>query len=403
MEPVAAVLSGVPNGIGGLGVHSLAVITALARGETEIHALGLSCQNGFFSTDAFRVVVGHASPRLLPSWVLRYSWWRRYPGNYQFKRDCRLGYWAQKEVAQLQPSRCYVFTQVGLEVLSWARKNNIPAALDNPNGHIRHYKAVLERESRRWLKTSYRGHPTEAMIERIEEEYELADRIRVSSDWAKESLVAYGVPEKKISIIPQPLDLKRFQPCAPRKQRGGPLRVCYVGNLNLAKGVHYLLRAIRRVGPQKVSLEIVGSTGNRPTRKFFEEERKGVNVQSAPGDPVPAYHRAEVFVLPSLHDGFGFVVAEAMACGLPVIVTEDCGSASWIKDRKTGWVVPSANEEALADALSDAMRHRDELQDMGSLARSDVERLADPSCLKQLRDWVFQPEYFVGDHLHNNS
>jgi glycosyltransferase involved in cell wall biosynthesis len=151
-----------------------------------------------------------------------------------------------------------------------------------------------------------------------------------------------------------------------------------------------------------VSLEIVGATGNRTTRKFFEEECKGLRVRAAPGDPVPAYHRAEVFVLPSLHDGFGFVVAEAMACGLPVIVTEDCGAASWVREGRTGWIVPSASVDALVDALSDAMRRRKELPTMGSVARTDVELLAGPSRLNHLRDWFYRGIKPNGNHSHDN-
>ena len=71
------------------------------------------------------------------------------------------------------------------------------------------------------------------------------------------------------------------------------------------------------------------------------------------------------------NDGFGFVVAEAMACGLPVIVTRDAGAAEWV-EAGCGWSVPSADADALAAALNDAIDRRGELPEMGARARASV-------------------------------
>jgi glycosyltransferase involved in cell wall biosynthesis len=90
-----------------------------------------------------------------------------------------------------------------------------------------------------------------------------------------------------------------------------------------------------------------------------------------PQDPVPVYQRAELLVFPSLHDGFGFVVAEAMACGLPVIVTRDAGASEWVTP-ECGWIVPAADSEAIAAALTDAMSRRSDLTEMGARARAAV-------------------------------
>lgn len=385
-----AIVYGVPAGGGGLGLQAASAITALAAGESTVHAFGPGRVDVWPLPGGVPEVVWHESPPALPAWMLRYTFWRWYQGHYQLQCDSRLGSWARREIERLQPERCYVFTQVGLEVLKWTRSRNVPSVLDNPNGHIRHYREVFIREAGRWFGAKHLGHPTEAMVERVEEEYELADRIRVSSRWAKDSMVSYGVPADKIQVVAQPLDLLRFQPNGERSVADGPLRVCYTGNLNLAKGFPYLMRAMKMLGDDQVRLEIVGATGNRPTKILFEKERQGLKLDSAPGDPVPAYRRAEVFVLPSLHDGFGFVVAEAMACGLPVIVTKDCGAAGWVRHGETGWIVPSGRVDALANALSDALHRRAELKEMGRLARIEVEQRADAACLTHLREWVYQ-------------
>jgi glycosyltransferase involved in cell wall biosynthesis len=385
-----AIVYGVPAGGGGLGLQAASAITAFATGESIVHAFGPGRVEVWPLPGGVPDVVWHESPPSLPAWMLRYSWWRWYQGHYQLQCDRRLGSWARQQIERLQPERCYVFTQVGLETLRWARRAGVPTVLDNPNGHLRFFRSVCERESLRWNGRKYKNHPSRAMLERVEEEYELADRIRVSSEWAKNSMIQHGVRADKIEVISQPLNLKRFSPPDSTMDAEGPLRVCYVGSMDLRKGFLYLLRSIKLVGSERVNLEIVGATGDRSCRLLLEREKIGLQLKHAAGNPVPAYHRSEVFVLPSLEDGFGFVVAEAMACGLPVIVTEDCGAAGWVRHGETGWIIPSGRVDALADALNDALRRRAELKEMGRLARADVEERADPACLNHLREWVYQ-------------
>lgn len=385
-----AIVYGARAGVGGLGLQASTAIASLAESEFAVHCFGPGKDISWPLSATSPSITWHESEEIIPAWAFRYTWWRWHHGNYQLQRDRLFGSWAKRQLEKLRPQLCYVFTQVGLESLKWARANGIPTVLDNPNGHIRHYREVCVRESKRWCGSVYRGHPTEAMVERVEEEYALADRIRVSSVWARNSMTARGVPASKVEVVPQPINLTRFQPGANGHGRQGPLRVCFVGELNLAKGFVYLLRAIKSLGSERAHLEIVGATGTRPTRRLLEQESKDVALTSAPGDPVPAYHRAEVLVLPSLHDGFGFVVAEAMASGLPVIVTDDSGASCLIRNGENGWIVPSGEIEPLSSALNEALSRRDALFEMGRQARSSVEQFASLNCLVALRTWVLE-------------
>jgi UDP-glucose:(heptosyl)LPS alpha-1,3-glucosyltransferase len=184
--------------------------------------------------------------------------------------------------------------------------------------------------------------------------------------------------------------LKRYHPPAVRLQQDGPLRLCFVGSLDFRKGFVYLLRAMRLIGPSRVSLEIVGATGDRYCAKLLAREGAGLNIKYAPGNPVSAYHQAELFVLPTLEDGSPFAVAEAMACGLPVIVTDSCGSAEWVRSGQSGWVVRAAHPEALAAAMEDALNRRRDLISMGLLARQDVEHRAGASCFSNISEWAYR-------------
>jgi glycosyltransferase involved in cell wall biosynthesis len=123
------------------------------------------------------------------------------------------------------------------------------------------------------------------------------------------------------------------------------------------------------------------------SRRLFQRERQGLQVEASPGDPRPVYQRSELFVLPSLEDGFGLVVGEAMACGLPVVVTDQCGAAAWVEPGRTGWLVPAGREQALAEVLEEAIRRRAELPCMGERARAAVEAHVAADPLARLRTW----------------
>lgn len=386
-ERRVAVVYGSPAGSGGLGLQVASAVTALARGDGRVHALGPG-RAEVWGLEEEPAAEWHVAPEVVPRWLSLYTPYRWRAGRRQLLYDTRMGRWAAGQVARLRPARCYAFTGVALETLRWARSAGVPAVLDSPNGHIAAFARVYRREARRWCGGAWHGHPAPGAVARIEKEYALADRIRVSSAWAKGSLVAGGVPAEKVRVIAQPVNLRRFRPPAARPPASGPLRVCYVGTLDQRKGFVYLLEAARKVGADRVELEIVGSTGDRCSRAILERHGAGVVRGCAPGDPLPAYHRAELFVLPSLEEGFGFVAAEAMACGLPVVATDQCGAAEWVQPGRTGWIVPAGDADALTHALEEALRIRPDLPEMGRHAREEAERHS-ASALTSLRDWFY--------------
>jgi glycosyltransferase involved in cell wall biosynthesis len=292
-------------------------------------------------------------------------------------------------VERIRPQSCYLFTQVARETLRWARAEGVPTVIDNPNGHIRNFQQVCEKEELRWFGRTSKQHPSPAMVERVEEEYELVDRVRVYSEWGRRSMTRFGVPDDKIHVLRQTINLERYRPPADRPKIAGPMRVCYVGSLDLRKGFPYLLQAIRAVGARHIKLDIVGATGDRHCAQLFERERAGLTVECAPGDSLAAYQRAELLVVPTLEDGLPFVLVEGLACGLPVVVTKEAGAAECVQPGRSGWVIPAAQVEPLAAALHDALRRRQDLWEMGQQARADVERYAGPAQLRQLSNWFY--------------
>jgi glycosyltransferase involved in cell wall biosynthesis len=271
------------------------------------------------------------------------------------------------------PTAVYAFAEVGLETLRWAAARGILTIIDNPTGDVRHFRAAAAWEYARWASGAFVDHPSPAMVRRSVEEYALASRIRVASSFSKASMMEQGVPAEKIDVVPYPIDVVRFLPPEARAVPSGPLRVCSVAAITFAKGFQYLLEAARAVGASQVHVELVGGTTSRPARAALARLRAGLDVVAGPAaNLVEAYHRAELFVLPTLHDGYGFVVAEAMACGLPVVVTDTCGARDLIEDGVTGWVVPAGETAPLVDVLRSALSDRERLHAMGAAAREAV-------------------------------
>jgi glycosyltransferase involved in cell wall biosynthesis len=382
-----AFVYGTRAGVGGLGTQSANAAASLASDGITVHALGPGYVNRWPLANGESRIQWHDAPAL-SSFRAKYLWPHSSPGRLQFARDIQLGRWAADKANQINPKLCYAFTQVGLDTLKWAKRNAVPSALESPNGHIRNFLEVYEQEAARWCGVKFRGHPSHEMVSRVEEEYETADRIRVSSEWSKKTMVERGIPADKIDVLQQPVDLNRFRPADKSGDCKGPLRLCFVGSLDLRKGFVYLLQAMRLIGPDRTELEIVGATGSRSDAKLFARERRGLNVTAAAGDPLTAYHRAELFVLPTLEDGSPFAAAEAMACGLPVVVTDTCGAAEWVKQGTTGWIVSPRDSESLARALEAAFERRSDLRNMGEIARADTERRAGPQCFAAFREWV---------------
>jgi glycosyltransferase involved in cell wall biosynthesis len=358
-----------PDGGGGLGHFSAEALAAAAPAVARLFAFGPL--PGGSVPDS---VTLEAPPLSLANWRRQYTWRRYLHGRYQYETDTRFGRWLAGRLSRVHMDRAYLFTQIARESLTSLRDRGVPTILDNPNGHIAHYRLAVRRECERWVKWPYWGHPCAAMVARVESEYSLASVIRVASPWARQQLVTMGVAAEKVVVVPPRIDIDRFHPTSAAPALEGPLRLVFVGSVSLGKGFPYLLTAMHQLGASRVRLEVVGATGDPWSRRLFETLARGLQVNAAPGDPRAAYAHAEALVLPTVHDGFGLVVGEAMACGLPVVTTDQCGASDWVESGTTGAVVPAGDQDALTGTLAELLRRRRDLAEQGRAAREAVVR-----------------------------
>ena len=190
--------------------------------------------------------------------------------------------------------------------------------------------------------------------ERLDEEIRRADAVLVGSTYASESFVAEGVDPKRMRVVPYGVDLETFTPSESPAAPG--FHVIYAGQLTQRKGIAYLLRGYDKFARADTRLTLVGSIvgSDRPLRPYsglFEH----VAHQTRPA-LAAMYRSAHVFVFPTLIEGMPLVVLEAMACGLPVIVTAN-GPADIVRDGIDGFVVPERDEDAICDRLEHLYRY----------------------------------------------
>jgi glycosyltransferase involved in cell wall biosynthesis len=196
-----------------------------------------------------------------------------------------------------------------------------------------------------------------------------ADRvIAVSSSLRRTVVEEYGADDAKITVIPNGVDVTRFAPIPQseardrlRLQGDGPM-VLYVGAITTSKGIGYLLRAYKLLlsgRSEPVQLILLGDGDYEQRARLLASELDIADsvtfVGKRSNEEIPLWMNAcDLLVLPSLREGFGVVLVEAMACGKPLVATA-CGGPEDIVTPQTGILVPPANEAALAQALRDTL------------------------------------------------
>ncbi|MEI6413872.1 MAG: glycosyltransferase [Pseudomonadota bacterium] len=199
----------------------------------------------------------------------------------------------------------------------------------------------------------------------------LADRLVCPSRFVRDSLPA--AVHGKTVVIPFGADSPRETPGHPVR-KGQPLRVLFAGNVNTRKGIPFLIEAWCRLPPALASQAELVLCGRqfREMAGLLAGIPPGVRAVGFQSAMAAWFESADVFVLPSLMEGSAKAVYEAMAQGLPVIVSSHAGSI--VEHGIDGWVVPPADSEALATALIQLLEDAALRQRLGMAARASAAR-----------------------------
>ena len=206
-------------------------------------------------------------------------------------------------------------------------------------------------------------------------ETRMASHYLVASSFTKRSLVENGIAPESVTVIPYGVDLDRFHPAKTSRPfaETWALRLLFVGRINQRKGVKYLLEALRLLGPANLHLTVCGRVVDDLSLFKPFADQVTIRPSVSASELVEAYQDADLFVFPSIAEGFGQVLLEALACGLPILTTTHTAAPDIIRDGEQGFIVEPRRPDLLAERIAWVMDHPRELEDMKVRARAQAE------------------------------
>ena len=248
-----------------------------------------------------------------------------------------------------QPELVVGWSSYALHTLRRARELGAKTVLDHGSCHIAAQDEILREEySRLGLPGREFAHPK--IIDKELQEYREAEAIVLPSQFSRETFISRGVPAAKLLLAPYGVNLTNFYPVGKPDKT---FRVIHCGQISLRKGVHYLLQAFTELQLPGAELWLIGSLTEefRPLLQRFAS----ASIRHLGPFPEPELHKyysqGSVFCLNSIEDGFGMVLVQAMACGLPVITTTNTGAADAVREGRDGFIIPIRDVAALKEKI----------------------------------------------------
>ena len=280
-----------------------------------------------------------------PDVVSRYGWFERAGRRF-----------AQRVAQHLMRQRLdpnadvfFGFNVASLEVLEHLAGRGVVTIVDQVDPARVEEDLVLSDAERwpGWARLS--GRIGDSYYERLVAEWHTASLVLVKSAFSCDALQQQGVPAEKIIIVPQayegPIASEPRQPSPDQ-----PLHVVWLGKVVLRKGIQYLIQAANQLTDCNVRFTVAGPIGITETALAAAPPSMTFVGRITRDRVSEVYRTADVFVLPALSDDFAITQLEAMAHGVPVIATPNCGDV--VTDGEDGWIVPICDAEALAAAVA---------------------------------------------------
>jgi len=247
----------------------------------------------------------------------------------------------------------YAYEDCALKTFGTAKSNDIKCIYDLPIGYWRAMQSLLNEERTKnpeWAITLGGFNDSDKKRQRKDAELQLADKIYVASSFTKKTLEMYPGKLADIEVIPYgfpPVNTKRkYDDIQNRK-----IRVLFVGGLSQRKGLSYFFEAIKGL-EDKIEATVVGR-GNLDACPALKKALSIVNyIPSLPHDEIlKLMATQDLFIFPSLFEGFGLVITEAMSQGTPVITTDRTCGPDIMNNGIDGWVIKAGETKPIRDLL----------------------------------------------------
>ncbi|MES2307879.1 MAG: glycosyltransferase family 4 protein [Verrucomicrobiota bacterium] len=280
--------------------------------------------------------------------------------------------WASENLSQ-QTKLVYAYEDAAYHSFKRAKAAGLKTVYDLPIGYWKASREIYKEEQDRFpeFASLIQGlQDSEEKLERKDRELELADRVHACSGFVKSTLIQYGYPEDKIRVMQfgapslQNVDFKT----SIEKGANRPFRVLFVGRMDQRKGIGYLLKAMQHFDPREVEFHMIGS---KPSSMEVLSPYWGRVVDHGTMSQKQVWEimkSCDLFVFPSLFEGQALVVLEAMACGLPVVVTPHAGADRVVRDGLDGFVIPIRSTEEIVNKIVWMKSHPEERNQMAKSA-----------------------------------
>lgn len=259
----------------------------------------------------------------------------------------------------------FTYSYSSLELLRFAKQQGWTTVMSQIDGGVRDER-IVERAHRSRPELRPRWKPAPSEYWRLwREECVLTDKIVVNSDWSRGLLEEAGVQPSKLHVIPVAFDpavrsgdFRRSYPTDFNNSR--PLRVLFLGAFAVRKGAAAVLDAIELLWEEPIEFSIVGSVDIEVPAKFRETPKVRWIGSVSRKSTAEHYRNCDVFLFPTMSDGFGMTQVEARAWKLPIIATSFC--APIVQHGRNGLVIPELTGSHLADAIRELLYDPKRLQ-----------------------------------------
>lgn len=254
---------------------------------------------------------------------------------------------------------------------------DIVRILDMSAANLHYMRQIYDKDTKLMPNFAERLHSeyakvwNENIMDKCKREIQATQYFLTASEFVRKSLRYSGIKTKQMLNCPYGVDVSTFYCKTYRTvDNKEPLKFIYIGGVKELKGISYLLEAFMRIPESMAKLMVVGSFNKEDLdiKKYISRvEFKGMVLHS----DIPALLRnADVFVLPSLGDGFSLSTLEAAACGLPLIISENTGISDNICNKVEGFVIPIQSVDAIVEKVVWFCNHREQIENMGRAARN---------------------------------
>lgn len=268
----------------------------------------------------------------------------------------------------IEESVFFGYDTCSLEVIKYLKNRGVVCVLDQIDPCQIEIEMVRDEQDAWPGWQSYDLTVPDEFYQRHHEEWSVADNIVVNSKFTCEALVKQGVSREKVSVVPLSYDPVIFTEqnkviirdelarlCINGFSPQRPLRVLFLGQVMLRKGIQYLMKAAELLQKYPVVFDIVGPI--YISDKALATASKNINFHGrvARNDIAGWYKSSDLFILPTLSDGFAITQLEAMSYGLPVIVTANCGDV--VDDGVDGFVLPVRDIDSIVRVICQYLEH----------------------------------------------